>query len=322
MSQLLECYGEREGKIVREWLNPHLGFFYTAQASLYKGKTKFQEIELLRTEQFGNVLLLDGVTQVAERGDWQYHEPMAHFPLIAHPNPRDVLVIGGGDGGILRELTRHSSLEHIDFVELDEEVVAFSREYLESVNRQAFDDPRVHIHFTDGRAFVESKPRQYDAIMMDMTDPFGPSRMLYTQDFFRAIRGVMKDDRALFVMHSESPITRPVAFECIHRTLASVFTFVRPVHTFIEMYATQWSFAVASPGTDIAALSEREVDERIEARKLTDLNLITGRTWHSMQVEYPYIKKIHEGSVPVITDANPVFPDHFTQVELELEEEE
>ena len=167
MSQLLECYGEREGKIVREWLNPHVGFFYTAQASLYKGKTQFQEIELLQTEQFGNVLLLDGVTQVAERGDWQYHEPMTHFPLIAHPDPRDVLVIGGGDGGILRELAHYKSLEHIDFVELDEEVVAFSKQYLESVNQQAFDDPRVHMHFTDGRAFVESKPHRYDAIIMD-----------------------------------------------------------------------------------------------------------------------------------------------------------
>ncbi|MBP9625646.1 MAG: polyamine aminopropyltransferase [Synergistaceae bacterium] len=321
MSQLLECYGEREGKIVREWLNPHVGFFYTAQASLYKGKTQFQEIELLQTEQFGNVLLLDGVTQVAERGDWQYHEPMTHFPLIAHPDPRDVLVIGGGDGGILRELAHYKSLEHIDFVELDEEVVAFSKQYLESVNRQAFDDPRVHMHFTDGRAFVESKPHRYDAIIMDMTDPFGPSRMLYTQEFFQAIKSVMKDDRALFVMHSESPITRPVAFECIQRTLASVFTFVRPVYTFIEMYATQWSFAVASPGTDIAALSAKEINTRIGKRELPPLNLITGETWHSMQVEYPYIKKIHEGSVPIITDEDPVFPDHFTQVELADEEQ-
>lgn len=317
MSQLLECYGEREGKIVREWLNPHLGFFYTAQASLYKGETKFQKIELLQTAQFGNVLLLDDVTQVAERADWQYHEPMAHFPLLAHSNPKDVLVIGGGDGGILREILKHKMVERVDFVELDEEVVAFSKQYLSGVNGGAFDDPRVHMHFRDGRAFVEEKAHQYDAIVMDMTDPFGPSRMLYTHEFFSAIKDIMKSDDSLFVMHSESPISRPVAFECIHRTLASVFKHVRPVYTFIEMYATFWSFAVASPGTDVQAFSSASIDKRIEERGLKNLHLITGDTWGSMQVEYPYIKKIHEESVPIITDEHPVFPDHFDQVEID-----
>ncbi|TVQ28638.1 MAG: polyamine aminopropyltransferase [Spirochaetaceae bacterium] len=304
---------QKDKRILQEWLNNSHGFFYTINRTLHKGSTKYQDIELVDTDEMGNVLLLDNITQVGERVDWQYHEPMVHMPMLAHPNPKTVLVIGGGDGGILREVLRYESVKHIDFVELDEEVVSFSRKYLQSVNGGAFENPKVHARFEDGRGFVERTDTVYDVVIMDMTDPFGPSKMLYTREFYTHVRNRLDPNTGIFTMHSESPVTRPVAFQCVRRTLGAVFPVVRTTYTFIQMYATFWSITLASNGPDIQDLDPATVDSRIRARGISDLKIITGDTWQAMQVEYPYIAEITHRDVPIITDAAPDFPDHFSQ---------
>ncbi len=305
-----------EKRVIHEWLNNTSGFFYTVERTLYKGKTPFQEIELVETGEFGKVLLLDRITQVAEKNDWQYHEPMTHPALLTHPDPRRVLVIGGGDGGILREVLKYSSVEWVDFAELDEDVVKFSRTYLPSLNGGAFEDSRVHFHFQDGRAFVESHPGLYDVVIMDMTDPFGPSRMLYTREFFQAVKRSFRNPSGIFVMHSESPITRPTAFACIKKTLGSVFSSVETLYTFIQMYATFWSISTASDTLKPTANTPQTIDKRIHTLGIENLHLITGHTIHAMAVEYPYIKDILRQPAPVITDAEPDFPDLFSQKEI------
>ena len=260
------------------------------------------------------MLLLDSITQVGQNVDWQYHEPMVHIPMLAHERPRRILVIGGGDGGILREVLRHPSVDHIDFVELDRNVVEFSREYLPDINHGAFDDKRVSVHFSDGRTFVEqAEDGRWDVAIMDMTDPFGPSKMLYTKQFFQAVRERLDPNNGVFTMHSESPIARPVAHQSIRRTLGSAFPVVRSAYAFIQMYATYWSFTVASNGPDIAAYDADTIDKRIRNRGLKDLKMINGDTWQAMQVPFPYISAIHRETVPVITDEAPDFPDHFQQ---------
>ncbi len=299
-----------QNRIFTEYLNDHHGFFYTIRESLYRGRTKYQEIELVRTDEYGTVLLLDNITQVAEKGDWQYHEPLVHYPLLAHPNPVRVLVIGGGDGGTLREILKHP-VEQVDFVELDEEVVAFSREHLSAVHQGAFDDSRVRLHFQDGRTWVASHPGSYDAIIMDMTDPFGPSRMLYTREFYRLVRTALRSEEGLFAMHAESPIARPVAHRCIEHTLKAEFAVTRSVYTFIQMYATYWSFAVASPATDLSEIPGALAEQRLVERGISGLQAINAATWDAMQVVFPYIERLPT-DVPVITDEAPVFPDHFS----------
>ena len=240
---------------------------------------------------------------------------MVHPAMLAHPDPRNVLVIGGGDGGILREVLRYRSVEGVDFAELDEEVVEFSRRHLPEISGGAFDDPRVAFRFQDGRAFVESRQGVYDVVIMDMTDPQGPSRMLYTAEFFRAVRRSLRDPRGLFVMHAESPITRPAAFGCILATLKSVFGVCVPLYTFIQMYATLWSVAVASDATDIRLVGPADADERIRQRGLSDLKMLNGETYRAMQAAYPYIEDILREKHRVITDAHPDFPDAFDQRE-------
>ncbi len=301
--------GKRDRRIIHEWQNDSFGFFYTAGKTLHRGKTPFQSIELVETREFGISLLLDGATQVVRKNEYQYHEPLVHPAMLAHPEPRSVLVIGGGDGGTLREVLRYRRVEHVDFVELDRDVVEFSRRYLPEISAGAFDDPRVNIRFQDGRAFVESRKGRYDLVIMDMTDPAGPSRMLYTAEFFRAVRESLRDSRGLFSMHTESPVTSPSAFGRIRETLRSVFGICAPLFTYIQMYSNLWSFAVASDSIDIRHLDAAAVDERIRREGLSDLKMLTGGTFTAMQAVYPYIREIMERDQRIITDADPAIPD-------------
>ncbi len=314
--------GETQGRrILTERISPSSGWFCQAGRTLYRGKTAFQEIELVETEEFGATLLLDGAIQVMESSEFQYHEPLAHGALLSHPDPRRVLIIGGGDGGLLREVLRHRCVQAVDFVELDEEVVAFSRKHLATLNDGAFDDGRTRTFFTDGRAFVEAALARkgkkepdsdgYDAVLMDMTDPAGPSLMLYTAEFFRAVRGILRDGRGVFAMHSESPETRPAAFARIRRTLSSVFPTVRGAYSYIRMYGTLWSFAVASVDTDPITLPPETVSNRIQDRGLDSLRLVSGKSWPALFASWPYIDALVEEGGPISTDDDPDFPDAF-----------
>lgn len=294
-----------------EALNPHLGFCYTVKKTLYRGKTKFQKIELVDTEEFGTTLLLDGITQVVEKNHYQYHESMVHPALLAHPCPKDVLVVGGGDGGILSEVAKHPTVEKMYLAELDQEVVDFSKHYLPAVHCGCFDDSRLEVHIVDGRKFVETRPKQFDVVIMDMTDPFGPSQMLYTKEFYRAVQRSFKDDRGVFVMHSESPVTRPVAFNCIRTTLDSVFKHSAALYPYIQMYATLWSVSVCSNGIDLNALKPAVIDRRLRQRGINNLKLITGESVAAMQVTFPYVNEVLAKKTRVITDKQPDFPDNF-----------
>lgn len=298
-------------RVFSEALNPHFGFYYSVKKSLRAGRTEYQKIELIDTEEFGRVLLLDDITQVAEKNDFQYHEPMVHPAMCAHPNPRDILVIGGGDGGILREVLKHRSVRSVVFAELDHQVVAFARRYLKDVNQGAFDDPRVETVFGDGRAYVERTSGRFDVVIMDMTDPFGPSKMLYTREFFRAVKRSFRNRRGTFVMHSESPIVRPLAYATILRTLSSVFAHVNPLYTYIQMYAVLWSMAVSSDTINIAARTPAAIDKRLQSRGVRGLELYNGETHRAMLASYPYIDRIRNRRVAPVTDRTPDFPDDF-----------
>ncbi len=298
-------------RVIKEPLNNNFGFYYTIDKTLYEGKTKFQKIEMVQTPEFGTTLLLDNITQVVEKNEWQYHEPMVHPAMCSHPKPEKILVIGGGDGGILREVLKYPVVNHVDFAELDGEVVEFSRKYLSKMNGNSFDDPRVKIRITDGRKWVEDNPEQYDVVIMDMTDPFGPSKYLYTQDFFSAVKRSFRDKSGVFVMHSESPISRPVAFSCINSTLGSVFGNVVPIYTYIQMYSLLWSICLCSDETNFLDKSEAFINEKLSSYGIEKLNVFTGETFNAMRTPYPYIKEILSCRAKIITDNQPDFPDNF-----------
>jgi len=299
-------------KLYHEALNPHFGYFYTVKKTLRKASTKFQKIELIDTDEFGKVLLLDDVTQVAEKNDFMYHEPMVHPAMCCHPKPQSVLVVGGGDGGTVREVLKYPSVKRVELAELDEGVIRFSRKYLDSVHGGSFDDPRVNVNVTDGRKFTEEHPGEFDVVIMDMTDPFGPSKMLYTKEYYRIVKRAMRDRAGIFVMHSESPVARPAAFACIQKTLASVYKNVNPLYTYIQMYAILWSVTVSSDGINIAGVKPAAIDKKLAKLGIKGLKLYNGASQASMLTPYPYISDIlSRPAARVITDAAPDFPDNF-----------
>jgi spermidine synthase len=296
-------------KIHHEWLNSRYGYFYTVRKKIHSSATRFQKLELVESDELGRTLILDGITQVAENSEFQYHEPMVHPALCAHPDPRRVLVIGGGDGGILREVLKYPGVETVDLAELDDGVIAFSKKYLSSIHHNAFSDSRVRVNIVDGRKFVEEHPKNFDAVIMDMTDPFGPSKFLYTREFFGKVRKSLRTPHGVFSMHTESPITRPNTFACIQKTLRSVFNHVCPLYMYVQMYSVLWSITVSSESTDLGALTAAQVDKKLKKHKISGLKVYTGAVHEASQVACPYISDIFNRNVRTITDKRPDIPD-------------
>jgi spermidine synthase len=294
-----------------EALNPFFGFFYTVKKSIRKKRTAYQDIELIETDEFGKVLLLDNITQLGERNDHSYHEPMVHPALCCHPKPESVLIIGGGDGGILREVLKYPVVKKVHVAELDGGVIEFAKKNLSSFHQNAFNDSRVQLSITDGRSFVKNHTGTFDVIIMDMTDPFGPSKMLYTNTFFRLVKKALHDENGIFVMHSESPVSRPAAFTCINKTLNSVFSKVSVLYLYIQMYGVLWSISICSPATDITAFSASKIDRILKSNGIRNMQVYNGATHHAMQTPFPYISKILRQAARIITDKRPDFPDDF-----------
>ena len=286
-----------------ESLNSAFGFFCTVERVLVRKKTLYQTVEVFETEEFGKTLLLDGILQVVEKNEFLYHELMVHPAMITHVNPRSILVLGGGDGGVNREVLRYEDIRSLTHVDLDREVIEIAKTYLPSVSKGAFENPKVSVIIEDGRRFLRNKRKQYDLIIMDMTDPIGPSKHLYTLEFFRCVRDALRP-RGLFSMHTGSPIAQPVLFGRILRTLSKTFRFVSPFYNYIQMYGTLWSTAVASDGYDLKIIQPATIRRRLRERNLPKLNLFTPESFRSMQVEFPYLNALRQKKGTLLRESN------------------
>lgn len=178
-------------------------FSMRVKETLYSKKSQFQQIDVIDTYDFGKVLVIDGWTMITEKDEFIYHEMITHVPMMVNKDIKNVLVIGAGDGGTVRELTRFNSIQRIDMVELDEEVVNAAREYLPFTSCK-LDDPRVNLYFQDGIKFVENKKNLYDLIIVDSTDPIGPGEGLFTRDFYKNCYEALTD-KGILVNQGESP---------------------------------------------------------------------------------------------------------------------
>lgn len=167
-----------------ETLHPHYRQALLIGRMLYDSETAHQRIRVFENPHFGRVLTLDGVVQTTTSDEFIYHEMMAHVPILAHGAARRVLIIGGGDGGMAREVLRHASVAHVTMVEIDAGVVEFSKEYLPTLSAGAFDDPRLELVIADGADFVARTEQRFDVIIIDSTDPVGPGEVLFTDSFY------------------------------------------------------------------------------------------------------------------------------------------
>ena len=157
----------------------------------FEHKTEHQHLMIFHNAQLGRVMTLDGVVQTTEADEFVYHEMMAHVPILAHGRARRVLIIGGGDGGMLREVCRHQAIEHITMVEIDAAVVDMARQYLPNHSAGAFEDPRLNLVIADGMDFVRTAEQRFDVIISDSTDPIGPGEVLFTENFYAQCKRIL-----------------------------------------------------------------------------------------------------------------------------------
>ena len=180
-------------KTYTETLYDSYGQEFSIDKVYFENKTDHQHLIIFENAKFGRVMALDGIIQTTEADEFIYHEMLTHVPLLAHGNVKRVLIIGGGDGGMLREVCKHSSVEHIIQVEIDEQVVDMCKEHLPNHSAGAYDDPRVHIVIDDGANFVRECTEKFDVIISDSTDPIGPGDVLFTSDFYSDCKKCLSD---------------------------------------------------------------------------------------------------------------------------------
>lgn len=230
-----------------------------AESCLLREDSPYQRIELFVTEQYGKVLVLDSSIQTTEKDEFFYHEMLVQPAMHIHPQPEDILIVGGGDGGTLEEVLKHNP-KTVTMVEIDRRVVEVSREYLTSINKAAFDKDNVELVFEDAFKYVQDIDRKYDVIFIDCSDPIGPGRVLYTPDFYQAVRNRLKEE-GIVVVQSESPVFQVKEHNMVRGSIREVFgDRFYPYLGLVPSYpGGLWSYILVGPSLkDIRRMSKQE----------------------------------------------------------------
>ena len=246
----------------KETLHPHFGQYFAIDQLVYQQKTEHQDLIIFDNANMGRVMALDGVVQTTERDEFIYHEMMAHVPLLAHGSAKRVLIIGGGDGGMLREVCKHHSIEHITMVEIDASVVEFCKQYLPNHSAGAYDDKRLELVIDDGVNFVKTTAQRYDVIISDCTDPIGPGASLFESAFYQACARILKEG-GVFVAQNGVAFLQLEEAITSKKKLASYFSDVSFYQAAIPTYyGGIMSFAWASQSTALRQLDVSEIQKR------------------------------------------------------------
>jgi spermidine synthase len=300
---------EITGKWVIETVLPDLAIMLRVDDVLYSGHTGFQRVEVVHSDVYGRSLLLDGKTQSTERDEHIYHETLVHPAMTMHPQPRHVFIGGGGEGGTLREVLAHRSVENVVMVDLDQQVVELCREHLPQHHQGAFDDPRTELIFGDARKYLETSNQQFDVMIMDLVDPLegGPAYLLYTEEYYEIARARLKPGGILVTQSGPAGyLSLRECFTTIFKTLDQIFAHAAPCHTHVPSFITLWGFTVASDA-QLPNMSPAEVDKRIAERITKPLRHYDGETHAAMFTLPRHIRDGIAEETRINRDDAPVF---------------
>jgi len=247
-----------------ESLYPTWGQAYQVDDVLFEHQTEHQHLVIFNNHQWGTVMMLDGVVQTTEKDEFIYHEMMTHVPMFSHANPKRVLIIGGGDGGILREVLKHPSVEQVTQVEIDQAVIDMCVKYLPKHSAGAFDDPRVNIVIDDGVNFVSQCDEKFDVIISDSTDPIGPGESLFTSKFYQAIQSCLHQE-GVFVAQNGVSFMQLDEVTTTYQRLSPGFNDVTFYSAAVPTYVGGiMTFAWASQNPKIKQLDSAELQQKIQ----------------------------------------------------------
>lgn len=275
---------------IYEKLTDHAGVYFTGEKTLDK-QTPFQHLEVFDTQELGRIFKLDGFNMTSERDEFFYHENLVHPAATAHANPQQALVIGGGDGGTAEELLKHSTLSRAHLAELDPDVIEVSKQQFAAVHRGVFDHPKLQVTVGDGLEYMRNTSARYDLILLDLTDPVGPSVELYSKEMFALYKSALAPGGAL-TLHIGAPFFHPERVKTTIANLRAVFKVVAPYFAHIPIYGANWGFACASDSLDPRNVSKDEIDRRIAVRGLTHLQFYNGDVHHAGFAQPNYVREL------------------------------
>ncbi len=258
------------------------GFWYTEKQTenfgitmkinktLHTEQTDFQYLEMAETAEWGNMLFLDGMVMTSEKDEFVYHEMVAHVPLFTHPNPENVLVVGGGDGGVIREILKHPSVKKATLVDIDGKVIEYSKKFLPSI-ASGLEDARVEVIVGDGFMHIAESENEYDVIMVDSTEPVGPAVNLFSKGFYAGISKALKED-GIFVAQSDNPWFKGDLIQQVQSDVREIFPITKLYLANIPTYPSGlWAFTIGSKKYDpLAVPAERfhEIDTKYYTKEL------------------------------------------------------
>jgi spermidine synthase len=274
------------------------GHWFAVEGEAFSGRTRFQDVQILDTTEYGRMLVLDGHVQSVEDDEGIYHESLVQPAMLLHPEPKRVLIIGGGEGATAREVLRHPSVQQVTMVDLDGELVELCREHLPQWHAGAFDDPRVQLVVGDGLRFIAEDAGGWDVIILDLVDAYeqGPSEALFATAFFSNVRAKLAPGGVVGVQAMEFSATCPDDHLIVRRNFAPVFKHFLSYTTFVPSFWCEWGYLLGSDIHDPAALTAAEVDARIAARDLP-LTYLDGTTWQRMRSLCRPLRQLIAGGV-------------------------
>lgn len=300
---------ELAGNWFAESVSPDFAVLLRLRAVIFSGATAYQNVEVLDSSVFGRSLVLDGKTQSTEADEFIYHETLVHPAMLCHPEPRSVFIGGGGEGGTLREVLSHRSVQSATMIDLDREVVELCRAHLPNHHRGSFDDPRVTLRHEDARAFLHDGADSYDVMIMDLVDPLegGTAYLLYTEEFYRIAKARLNPGGVLVTQSGPVGLTNyHECFTTIYRTLSSVFEFTAAAQTQVPAFQTPWGFTIASDAP-LLQTAEADLNDAISRRIDGQLGHYDAETHRGMFALPKYLREGMGREAKVNRDAHPVF---------------
>ena len=291
-----------------EYTHPTQAHMHGVERYVYSGETAFQKVEIVDTEFFGRCLILDGKIQSAQYDEYIYHETLIHPAMTMHPKPKRVMVAGGGEGAVLREILKHPSVEYVLMVDIDKEVIDLCRTYLPQWNDGFYDDSKVRLIFEDARKYLEESDEYWDIIFMDLPEPLedSPCYMLFTKEFYSMAKTKLYSNGMIALQAGNLNVRLLECHGAVYNTLKKVFNHVDSYGAYIPSYDTKWGFMCASDCYQANDFLPQDIDERLKERGLGDLSFYDGLTHQHVFTLPKDLRMLRARETRIIEDNNPL----------------
>jgi spermidine synthase len=300
---------------VNHWLldqeDENKSIYHRVSKQIFSVKTKFQDVQFLKCYGLGEVLVLDNKIQSAEFDEYIYHEALVHPAMFTHPAPKNVLVLGGGEGATIREVLKHSTVEKVTMVDIDGELVELCKKHLQKWHQNSFFDPRCNILYTDAWDYVQRSKEKFDVVIADISDPIegGPALNIYTKDFYKLVYRIL-DDQGIFVTQAVEVFYKEKEYHSqINRTVSSVFPITESYCDYVPSFSAVWGFVIGSKRFSALKLDEKSISDIAHKRGIEHLRYYDHET-HRRLFSLPRMVReriMQQQSIATITHPIKVF---------------